>query len=45
MRSFIVKKIARYGAVSSYKNLEIYFREMTSKGYMISSARIGGTFF
>lgn len=31
-----MKKIIRYGSVSSYKNLASYFKEMAGKGYMIS---------
>ncbi|WMJ77719.1 MULTISPECIES: DUF2812 domain-containing protein [unclassified Sedimentibacter] len=31
-----MKKITRYGSVSSYKNLASYFKEMAGKGYMIS---------
>lgn len=34
-----MKKIVRYGSVSSYKNLASYFKKMASKGYMISFIR------
>lgn len=40
-----MKKAVRYGAISSYKNLAIYFKEMASKGYMISSVSTGEHFF
>ena len=40
-----MKKIVRYGSVSSYKNLASYFKEMASKGYMISIIYAGNYFF
>ncbi len=40
-----MKKIIRYGSVSSYKNLASYFKEMASKGYMISFIYPGNYFF
>lgn len=40
-----MKKVARYGSISSYKNLEAYFMEMAGKGYMISSVRPGEHIF
>lgn len=40
-----MKKVIRNGAISSYKNLETYFKEMAGKGYMISSVRPGKHIF
>jgi hypothetical protein len=40
-----MKKAIRNGSISSYKNLEIYFKEMACKGYMISSVRPGQHIF
>jgi len=40
-----MKKIVRYGSVSSYKNLASYFKKMASKGYMISFIHTGEHYF
>lgn len=40
-----MKKIVRYGSVSSYKNLASYFKEMAGKGYMISYIYAGNYIF
>jgi len=40
-----MKKIIRYGSVSSYKNLASYFKEMAGKGYMISYIYAGNYIF
>jgi hypothetical protein len=40
-----MKKIVRYGSVSSYKNLASYFKEMASKGYLISFIQTGVHYF
>lgn len=40
-----MKKIVRYGSVSSYRNLASYFKEMASKGYLISFVQNGVHYF
>jgi len=40
-----MRKIIRYGSVSSYKNLASYFSEMAIKGYMISFISAGKHYF
>lgn len=45
IRGAIMKKAIRYGAISSYKNLAMYFKEMAAKGYMISGISTGEHYF
>lgn len=40
-----MRKVIRYGSISSYKNLEIYFKEMASKGHMIGFISTSDHFF
>lgn len=40
-----MKKVIRYGFISSYKNLAMYFKKMASKGYMISDVSRSEHFF
>ena len=40
-----MKKVIRYGFISSYKNLAMYFKKMAIKGYMISDVSTGEHFF